>query len=169
VYRQLCGAVTWLAKWTALLGGTVLIGVVVMTCVSIIGRALTGFGLKPIPGDFELVEMGVGFAVFSALPWCHLNRAHARVDLFETALGKPANRVINVIADLLMLIAAGLIAYRLSFGMIDKKNYSETTFILQLPVWYAYAAAMLGAVVFVIVAAFSLLRTAREVAGESTQ
>ena len=65
-------AVERLAVWTALAGRLVLVALVCMTCVSIVGRAFSVFGLGPIPGDYELVEIGIGFAAFAALPWCHL-------------------------------------------------------------------------------------------------
>ena len=45
-------AVERLAVWTAMAGGLVLVAVVAMSCVSIAGRALSGFGLGPIPGYY---------------------------------------------------------------------------------------------------------------------
>lgn len=155
-----------LARAVALLGGIVLLGVMGLTTVSVIGRAINWAG--PVPGDFELVEIGVGFAVFCALPWCHLNRGHARVDLFQPMLGGRLNRLIDVLADLVMLGAAVLIAWRLWEGMLDKRAYGETTFILQLPLWQAYAACVLGAAAFVLVAAFAIWRSIRALRGDAT-
>lgn len=156
-----------LARWTALAGGFALICVVVMSCVSIVGRALGkfGFGLGPIQGDFELVEIGIGFAIFAFLPWCQLRRAHASVDLFQRMFGPILNRVIDIVADGLMLIIAALIAWRMWLGMLDKKSYTETTFILEFPVWISYGAAMIGASVFVVVAAFCVARSGRVLLG----
>ena len=167
MYNHLSRSVERLARWTALAGGLVLIAVVVMSCLSITGRALGSFGfdMGPIQGDFELVEIGIGFAIFAFLPWCQLTRGHATVDLFEERLGARLNRVIDFIADLAMCIAALLIAWRLWLGMLDKKSYTETTFILQSPVWISYAAALVGAVVFVIVAIFCVLRSGRHLVG----
>ena len=161
MFQTLERAVGLLARVTAIVGGFALLAVVIMTCVSIIGRSFIWAGLGPIPGDFELVEMGIGFAVFSALPWCHFVRGHATVDLFEPFFGLRLNRALDVFADLAMFAASYVIAWRLWFGMIDKMNYSETTFILQFPIWKAYALGMVGAVVFVIVSGFVALRTLR--------
>src|SRR5690606_33171079 len=66
-----------LAKGTALVGGAVLIGLVVLVVASVTGRALLWAGLRPVPGDYELVEAGTAFAVFAFLPWAHLERGHA--------------------------------------------------------------------------------------------
>lgn len=149
-------AIKALAGGTALTGGAVLIAIVIMTCTSVTGRALSGFGLGPIEGDFELVEIGIGFAVFCFLPWCHLQRGHATVELLTGRFSDRTNRWIDVVSDLLFLLMAALIAWRLWLGMLDKKSYYETTFILQLQVWQAYAACMVGAVVLTIVSLYQL-------------
>ena len=76
-----------LARFMAILGGAVLIALIIIVTISVIGRGLNTFGhsafitnwsqaasdaflatgVGPILGDFELVEMGVAFAVFAFL------------------------------------------------------------------------------------------------------
>lgn len=154
-----------LAVWMALAGGLVLLALVVLTCVSIVGRALTGLGLAPIPGDYELVEIGIGFAVFAALPWCHLNRGHATVELLAPAFGPRLNRVLDALIDLAVLAAALLLTWRLALGMLDKKSYFETTFILGVEIWIGYALALAGAAVFCVVALWRAGESAARVRG----
>lgn len=165
MYQRLDWGVGLLARTMALIGGAVLIGLVVMICLSITGRAAMSLGMGPVPGDVELLEMGVAFAIFAFLPWCQYNRGHARVDLFQSAFGTPLNRVIDLVADVMMAIAASLIAWRMWLGMLDKKSYFETTFILQVEIWYAYAAASAGAICFVVVCVFCILRSLRTLVG----
>ncbi len=166
IFPILDTAVGGLARMTALIGGAVLIALVAMTCASITGRALVPFGPGPVPGDFELIEIGVGFAVFASLPWCTYMRAHARVDIAAPLLGRAGNRAVDIVSAGLMLAAAVLIAWRLWSGMLDKRAYGETTFILQLPLWTAYAACLAAALVFALTAAFCLWRSLRgDVAG----
>jgi TRAP-type C4-dicarboxylate transport system permease small subunit len=153
----------WLARALAILGGVVLVAITVLTVVSIVGRALIPIGLRPIPGDFELVEVGTGFAIFCFLPWCQLMRGHATVDVFTSFLPDSANRVIDLVSELLMTTIVVLIAWRLWYGMWDKVRYGETTFILQFPVWWGYAAAMFGAAIGVIVSFYVLSVRIREV------
>jgi TRAP-type C4-dicarboxylate transport system permease small subunit len=147
----LARTITWLARSLAILGGVVLVVITIITVVSITGRAFIWAGLRPVPGDFELVEAGVGFAVFAFLPWCQINRGHATVDVFTSFLPNQVNRHINVFAEVLMTVVITVIAWRLWFGLQDKIRYGETTFILQYPVWWAFAACMAAAVVAVIV------------------
>ena len=47
-----------------------------------------------------------------------------------------------------------LIAWRLFEGMQDKMRFGETTFLLQFPVWWSYAASFTAAVVAAIVALY---------------
>jgi len=148
-----------LARITALAGGVVLVLLIIITVISVTGRALVFAGLAPIPGDFELVEAGTAFAVFSFLPWCHLKRGNAVVEVLTMHFSDSVNRTIDVVANLLMLVFAALICWRHWLGTLDKHSYGETTFILEFPIWWAYAASLFGAVVFVIVSAWCLLRS----------
>lgn len=136
-----------LSQWTAIVGGVVLVMLAVMIVASITGRALIGLGLGPVPGDFELVEAGTALAVFFFLPWTYLRGGHATVDLLYTRLPAWAQRGIVLVSDTLMLAVWLVLTWKLYEGMAEKKQYMETTFILQMPVWWAYAACLAGAVV----------------------
>jgi TRAP-type C4-dicarboxylate transport system permease small subunit len=165
---NLSGLVVWLARVLAILGGIALVAITVLTVVSIGGRTLIWAGLKPIPGDFELVEVGTGFAVFAFLPWCQLIRGHATVDVFTSFFPATVNRVIDLVSEFLMTAVIVLIAWRLWHGLQDKIRYNETTFILQFPVWWGYAAAMAAVAVAVIVSFYMLYVRTREVASGQT-
>jgi TRAP-type C4-dicarboxylate transport system permease small subunit len=180
--------IMWLARVLAILGGVVLVVITVLTVVSILGRAavtvaymgepgdgmffqwltsaarvLVDMGAGPVPGDFELVEAGTGFAVFAFLPWCQLNRGHATVDLFTSFLSDGVNRIIDLVSELLMTLVIVLIAWRLWAGLMDKLRYGETTFILQFPIWWAFAACMAAAAVGVVVTIYMLFIRIQEV------
>lgn len=148
-----------MAKWTAMAGGVVMIAMVAMVVISIAGRALIWAGLRPITGDYELVSAGMGFAIFAFMPWAHLMRGHALVALVTDNFGARANRVILVITDLMMLVASGFIAWRLYFGTMDKFTYGETTLLLRMPLGWAYAAGLAGAIIWVIVSVYVLGRS----------
>lgn len=148
-----------MARYTAIAGGIVLAVITLITLLSVVGRAMIPLGLSPIHGDVELVESGVLFAIFAFLPWCQLNAGHATVAIFTDRFGLRANAVIVLITDILMLVFAVFLFWRHWAGMIDKMQYMETTFILRLPLWWAFAASMLGAFVFIVVAAYCVVRS----------
>ena len=152
------------ARLMALAGGLLLLAIVALTCVSIIGRALYSAGIccGPIRGIYDYTEIGIGAAIFAFLPWCQIRSGHAAVDLFKPAMPNLMNRIINIVVDCGMLVVAFLIAHRLWLGMLDKKGYNETTLIAQVPVWIGYAACLVGAVCFAVVAGFCVVRSVRQ-------
>lgn len=167
----------------AILGGLVLSGLVAIVVLSIIGRELNaalhndffqtsmkGFAdwllnaqlpglwgpikLGPVNGDYELVEAGIAFAIFSFLPLAQITGAHATVDIFTSWLPERGDRVLTTVIDIVFAVVLVLIAVQLWQGTIDKFNRGQTTFLLQFPLWWAYAASLLGAVIAAIVAVF---------------
>ncbi len=163
--------VSAVASTLALLGGLLLLALVVMSVVSITGRALVGVfdffpfdRLGPVPGDFEMVEAGCAVAVCAFLPWCQLNRGHVTVDVFVAAAGDRAKAVLALVGNALMTIAAAVIAWRLQLGLEDKLSYGETTMILQMPVWYGYAGAVVGLWTFAATSLYTVWRSVNEVA-----
>jgi TRAP-type C4-dicarboxylate transport system permease small subunit len=147
-----------LARLTALAGGAALLSVVVVTVVSIVGRRSGAVGLGPVPGDYEWVEMATAFAVFSSLGWCQLRRGHVTVDLCWHRAPRRVTAAIDLVADLLMTLGALLLAWRLALGLVDRHRFAETTFVLQIPLWWGYAACLVGALVFVLACALSVGR-----------
>lgn len=162
-----------LARVMAIIGGLVLVFLIVMTCVSVLGRGLNtvfhgwvgqilpgmskwflNLGVGPILGDFELVEAGVAFAIFASLPLCQIAGSHATVDIFTKNLPRDVSRFLLMVTEILFACVLILIAWRLYEGMLSKKSYGETTFLLQFPIWWAYAASLFGAIIAAISAVY---------------
>ena len=156
-----------ISRLMALLGGVVLVALVLLTCVSVLGRggntlghadwlealapaigkAIIGTGVGPVLGDFEIVEAGIAFAVFAFLPWCQLRQGHATVDIFTAMMPGAINRLLVTLWDVLFALMLILIAWRLFEGMMSKVQNGQTTFLLQFPIWWAYAASFAASVV----------------------
>lgn len=163
-----------LAHAMAVLGGLVLITLILLVCTSVLGRSVgtvlhgafmqtnftdfsnwaLGVGIGAINGDFELVEAGVAFAIFAFLPLCQLSGSHATVDVLTSKLSLRSNQVLKMISECLFALVLGLIAWRLFAGMEAKQRYGETTFLLQFPIWWAYAASFSGAALAALVSIF---------------
>ena len=160
-----------LARSMAALGGFVLSLLIVLTCLSIAGRLLNGFfhgsvmqglapgfsewmiavGVGPINGDFELVEAGVAFAIFAFLPLCQITSGHATVDILVNAFPRRVSSFLRMVTEIAFAFVLVLIAWRLGAGMLSKLHNGETSFLLEFPVWWAYAASLVAAVVAAIV------------------
>ncbi|WP_371155525.1 TRAP transporter small permease [Jannaschia sp. 2305UL9-9] len=174
-----------LARLMAILGGLVLTALIVMTCLSITGRFLNGvlhsdmmeggalsnwllaLGIGPIQGDFELVEAGMAFVIFAFLPITQLRGGHASVDIFTNRLGVAPNRAIAAVWGILFAAVMILIAVQLWAGTSAKMRNGETSYLIQFPIWWAYAGALVGAVITAITACYvALVRMAELITGD---
>lgn len=154
-----------ITRWLAILGGFILAALIFLTVTSITGRFFIFAGLGPVPGDFELVEVCTAFAVFSFLPWCQYKRGHVTVDIFVGWMSSRKMAFLAMVGNLLLSLVAGLIFWRLGLGTLDKQAYNETTFILQFPLWWGYAACLLGSFVFTLVSLYTVWRSFNEMMG----
>ena len=163
-----------LARVFAILGGLVLSALIVMTCLSIVGRsfnsalhsdflqsfapgianALIAVGVGPINGDFELVEAGMAFTIFAFLPLCQLHGAHASVDILTSKLPLRINRFLRMLIEIVFAAVLILIAVKFFGGMESKRNSGQTTFLLQYPLWWGYALSLPGAIAAAFVAVY---------------
>lgn len=155
-----------LSRGFAYLGGLMLVSLIVMTCLSILGRKgadllhglvaagwfstlaqwLLHLGVGAIRGDFELVEAGIPFAIFAFLPLCQMTGGHAAVDVFTARLPPVADRVLRAVTEAVFAAVLVLIAVQLGAGMLSKFQSGQTTFLLQFPLWWAYALSLTGAI-----------------------
>lgn len=156
----------------AVLGGLALLGMIVVSVISITGRSilpgLAGFvGLEfraaSIPGDIELVQIGTGIAVFSFLPYCQLRRGNVLVDFFTAHARLRVRAALDLLGNLVFTILAALIAWRLVHGLRDKLAYNDTTMVLRLPEAYPFAYGVACAWLLAIVCAYTVWRSAEEV------
>ena len=143
----------------AFFGIGVLMLIAALSVISIIGRSLTAFGLSPVRGDFELVEIGSGIAVFCFMPWTHLRSAHAVVDLLWNAYPPAMKSILTVIFNALMLAVWTLLVWRMGVQMLEHRESGETTFVLLTPLWWGYAAAMVPATLGLVAYMWKLLES----------
>lgn len=140
----------------ALLGGIVLLGVALLTTWSATSGVLLA---RPLPGDVELTEMLVAVAVFMFLPYCQLTGANVTADIFTA---RASDRTVALLALLSAVVALGfsaLLIWRMYEGLLDYREYVETTTILSIPIWYAYVPA-LASLALVVAATLVSMRAA---------
>lgn len=172
-----------LSKLMAIAGGFVLSILVAIVVLSILGREVNSFlhgdfaqgsfkgladwllaaklpgiwgpiKLGPVNGDFELVQAGIAFSIFAFLPLAQISGSHATVDVFTSFLPDRPNRVLRGITEIAFAVVMIVIALQLWHGTVSKFSRHQTTFLLQFPLWWAYAASLVGAVVGAIVGVY---------------
>lgn len=126
-----------LARAFALAGGAVLVAITGMSAASIAGRTVLG---RPLPGDFELVQVGCAAAVAAFLPYCQLRRGNIIVDFFTVRASPRVQATLDALGALLLAAVMALLAWRTAAGMLTVKAAGEVTMIVGFPVWLGYAA-----------------------------
>lgn len=146
------------AKALALLGGAVALAVAGVVVASILGRWLFS---APIPGDFELAQMGTAVAVFAFLPYCQIVRGNIVVDTFTSRLRARLRGRMDALWDGVFAAAMALVAACLTRGTLDTFSSHEVSMVLRIPVWPGIAFGALSTAFLAIVSlagAYSLLR-----------
>jgi len=175
------------ARSMAVLGALVLSFLIIMTCLSVLGRELNAFlnsafmeslapnlsrslldlGVGPVLGDFELLENMMPFAIFAFLPLAQIHSSHATVDVFTSRFPKPVLAWMRSITEIVFAVVLVIFAVKLFQGMQAKMRYGETTYLIQFPVWWAYAAAFCASLVAAMVGiVMACLVTATAVTGK---
>lgn len=130
-----------LCRAFALVGAFVALVTGLLTTLSVIMRAVWS---QPIPGDVEMTQMGIAFAISLCLPYCQLQRANIIVDFFTQATSHRRRQMLDALGNMSLVILYGLLAWRTSVGAMSVREAGETTMIISLPMWWAYACLAPG-------------------------
>src|SRR5512134_3441981 len=107
-----------------------------MSVASIVGRTVLG---RPVPGDFELVQVGCAAAIAAFLPYCQLQRGNIIVDFFTTRAPRRVQGALDAFGALLLAAVLALLAWRAAAGMLTMKAAGEVSMIVGFPLWVGYA------------------------------
>ncbi len=148
------GALYFSSRMAAILGGLIMTGLTIMVVVSVLGRWLIS---APIYGDFEMVELGTAVSVFLFLPYCHMNRGNVIVDLFLAWAPKRAQVFFDILGSIFLSVIAAVLVWRMILGGFEMAAYNETTYILALPLWWAFPFAVASFALLALCAAYTAI------------
>jgi TRAP-type C4-dicarboxylate transport system permease small subunit len=135
------GAVARLGLGLALLGGALLLALAGLVTFSVLQRWLTR---QPVAGDFELVSLGSGIAVFGFLAYGTLMRANILVDTFTQRLPGRLQQALDGVWMLLWAAVLAVMAYQLCIGGLETRANGTTTMVLGITTWWAMLLGALG-------------------------
>jgi TRAP-type C4-dicarboxylate transport system permease small subunit len=133
----------------AYIGGFIVAMIGTMSTVSIIGRAVF---VRPITGDFELVEFGTAVAGAMFLPYCQATFGHIAVDLFTLKASGRTKGWLDQFGCFLMGFMYALLVWRTGVGTFDIFRSHETTMLMGLPIWIGYMLMLPGLFLAAVVA-----------------
>lgn len=130
-----------LCRAFGMVGAAVALATGLLTLVSVIMRAVWS---QPIPGDVEMTQMGIAFAISMCVPYCQLQRANIIVDFFTQSTTDGTRKWLDALGNLSLVLLYGLLAWRTSVGAFSVREAGETTMIISLPMWWVYACLAPG-------------------------
>ena len=143
----------------AIFGGTLLFLLAAMMSISIAGRF---FFSAPVPGDFELVEIGTGLAIFAFLPYCQLMRGNVLVDFFMNFAPRRVQTFCDSLGALIYVLIGALLTWRMIFGGFDMYDYGEKSLTINFPRWTTFPVSVLFMAWLVVVTVYTVGRSVAE-------
>jgi TRAP-type C4-dicarboxylate transport system permease small subunit len=145
-------------RWIAITGGLLSIATAILVTISVARRWL-GFG--PVPGDFELVQIGTAISVFSFLPLTQARRGNIVVDTFTAKLPARVNRTIDAVWDFVFAAFMALIAFTLMNGAREAVSSHLNSMVLGVPLAPVFAVCVILVAVLAVTALVTGLRLLR--------
>jgi TRAP-type C4-dicarboxylate transport system permease small subunit len=158
------GVLFRIAKLLAIFGGLLGCAMAVIVTVSVSGRYLFGW---PVPGDYDIVGILSGCAIFAFLPYCQLLRGNVLVDFFTARAPPRLKAVFDAVGTTLYLAIAVLFAWRLCYGAIDLRQSSEVIAAFNFYRWWTLPfdifcmLILIAVIVYTLVTDIGAVRTGR--------
>jgi len=124
-----------LARLCAVLAGSLLTLITLMTCASIVGR---NFLEATLAGDFELTSAATGLAIALFMPWCQLRRGNLLVEFFTARASRRTHARLDRAGALLLAAMMALLAWRTGLGGINAWDNHSSSMLLGFPDWVVY-------------------------------
>lgn len=115
---------------------------------------------RPIRGSYDLVETMLAVFVFHGMSTGFLQRRNIVIDLIDSFVHRSIVAILVRISDVLTILTLALFAYAMLTPAMQAYAYGDMKMELQIPVWYLWAAALLGMAGAILCACGRLLASA---------
>ena len=150
------GKINLLSRFTGIVAIFVLVVMMFFTVLNVVMRA---FFNSPIPGDVELIEVGMVCVGFLSLAWCAIRGMHISVDLVVSFLPKRIQAVFDIFGYLLGLGIFILLSWRAVAEGIANRELNNLSATLSFPIFPFYWVTALGYAVLCLAIMVLLVRS----------
>lgn len=148
-----------ISRVLAVLGGLLCFGTAGMITVSVTGRYLFA---APVPGDWDLIGIIAGTAVFAFLPYCQLTRGNIVVDFFTVNMAPRGRAALDSFGTLLYLLVAGMFTWRLHDGAFELYESGEVLAAFNFYRWWTLPFSIFCLYVLICVIVYTLVHDVRD-------
>ena len=114
--------------------GIALITLMIITCIDVFGRYLLN---NPLTGSTELIEIGLGFLVFTALPVMSWRNENILVDIFDKYFPPLLHFIRGILIHSIFAVTLYFVGTRLIALGRRSLDYGETSEFLHIPLGWS--------------------------------
>jgi TRAP-type C4-dicarboxylate transport system permease small subunit len=140
-------ALDGIAVGLAIFGGLLGCAMAALVTISVTGRYLFN---RPVPGDYDIVAILCGCAIFAFLPYCQLRRGNVLVDFFTVRASPRARSTLDAIGKLLYLAVAAMFTWRLYYGALEMRQSGEQIAAFSFYRWWTVPFDLLCMAVLIV-------------------
>ena len=122
--------------------------------ISVIGRYLFSW---PVPGDYDIIGILCGCAIFSFLPYCQLKRGNVLADFFTQKASPRTKAMLDAMGNLFFLMATIMFTWRLYYGLLEMKQSSEQIAAFAFYRWWTIPFDIFCMIVLALAILYSFL------------
>ena len=126
-----------------------------LVTVSVTGRYLFS---APIPGDYDIVGILCGCAIFAFLPYCQLKRGNVVADFFTQNASPRVKAGLDAAGNLLFLAAAIMFTWRLFYGLLEMRQSAEQIAAFAFYRWWTIPFDLFCMVVLILAILYTLVQ-----------
>src|SRR5262249_11440953 len=143
-----------IAKFLAIIGGILSCVMAAVVTVSVAGRYIAS---APVPGDYDIVGILCGCAIFAFLPYCQLNRGNVLADFFTQKAPARVKAALDAGGNVLFGLAIIMFTWRLYYGMLELQQSSEQIAAFAFYRWWTIPFDIFCMIVLICAIVYSLL------------
>jgi TRAP-type transport system small permease protein len=99
---------------------------------------------SPIRGTYELVEAMMAVFVFNGMSTAFLQRRNIAIDLIDNFAHRHVVTALIRLSDVLSVVTLAGFGYAMITPALQSFSYGEIKMELQVPIWWFWAAALIG-------------------------
>jgi len=150
--------VQWMLDKMKIIGAGCLVGMMLLTCVDVVGRA---FGY-PIFGSVEIVGFMATLAVVMAMPYTHQVQGHIGVEIIVRLFSEKTQTVIEICTGLISLILFAVVTWRMTVYANTMKASGEVSMNLELPEYLVVYVTAVCLLIFSLIILQDLINNIRK-------
>jgi TRAP-type C4-dicarboxylate transport system permease small subunit len=146
-------ALYFVASALAIVGGILSCAMALLVTVSVGRRYLLS---APINGDYDIVGILCGCAIFAFLPYCQLRRGNVLADFFTQRASERTKALLDAFGNVVFLVAIIMFTWRLYYGMLELRQSSEQIAAFAFYRWWTVPFDLFCMVVLIAAIFYSL-------------